>query len=148
MVLKEFPPGAATRGTVRVYRVVHFMQAGATPPAVKVYPAVPEQCLQLFVHEPETVEYPDGRRVRWNSVLAGAHDFTVRRIVPPRFLMIQAVFEPGALYRLTGIPGSELQNAYLDAESVLGSSVTQLRDTLRETASYAGMVALVDTFVS
>jgi AraC-like DNA-binding protein len=145
MVLKEFPPGPATRGTVRVYRVVHFKTAA---PTVKVYPPAPEQCLQLFVHDPEIVEYPDGRRLQWSSVLAGAHDVTVRRHVPSRFLMIQAVFEPGALYRLTGIAGVELQNAYLDAQSVLGPAIRQLREALGEASSYAAMIERVDQFIA
>ena len=147
MILKEYPPGPAPRGTIRVYRVVHVARDPVAAPAVMVFPPVPEQCLQLFVHEPEVVEYPDGRRVQCDSVIAGSHDLTVKRIVPPRFLMIQAVFEPGALYRLTGIPGTELQNAYLDAESVLGPEIRLLREVLRETTSYAGMVAHVDRFV-
>ena len=145
MVLKEFPPGLATRGTVRVYRVVHFKTAA---PTVKVYPPAPEQCLQLFVHDPEIVEYPNGRRLQWDSVLAGAHDVVVRRHVPSRFLMIQAVFETGALYRLTGIAGVELQNAYLDAQSVLGSAIRPLREALGEASSYADMIACVDAFIA
>jgi AraC-like DNA-binding protein len=148
MVLKEFSPSPATRGTIRAYRVVHFMRAPASAPAVKVYPATPEQSLQLFVHDREIVEYPDGRRVQWNCVLAGAHDVTVRRIVPPRFLMIQAVFQPGALYRLIGIPGIELLNAYRDAESVWGTSVRRLRQSLGEARDYRAMIALVDDFIA
>jgi methylphosphotriester-DNA--protein-cysteine methyltransferase len=147
MILKEFSPGTATRDTVRVYRVIHFAAANRAS-AVKVYPPMPEQCLQLFVHEPETVEYPDGRRLQWRCVLAGAHDITVRRIVPARFLMIQAVFEPGALYRLTGIPGTELQNAYLDAEAVFGTAVRRLRESLEEEPSYVRMIARVDDYIA
>ncbi len=147
MVLKEFPPGIATRGTVRVYRVVHFAAASAGG-AVKVYPPAPEQCLQLFLREPEVAEYPDGRRHRWNCVIAGAHDLTVRRHVPAPFLMIQAVFEPGALLRLTGIPGSELRNAYVDAESVLGGTVERLRQRLGDATSYAAMIAVIDQFIA
>jgi AraC-like DNA-binding protein len=148
MVLKEFSPGPATRGTIRAYRVVHFMRGPASLPAVKVYPATPEQSLQLFVHDREIVEYPDGRRVQWNCVLAGAHDITVRRIVPPRFLMIQAVFQPGALCRLTGVAGLELLNTHVDAESVWGTSVRDLREALGEARNYSAMITLVDDFIA
>lgn len=148
MILKEFPPSLATRGTIRVYRVVHFESAHTDALSVKVYPPVPEQCLQVFVHEREIAEYPDGRRVHWDSVLCGAHDVTVRRLVPPRFLLIQAVFEPGALFRLTGIPGTELRNAYLDAESVFGARLRNLRQVVGEQTGYAAMVGLVDGFIA
>jgi AraC-like DNA-binding protein len=146
MVLREYAPGPGARGTIRVYRIVHFETADSCQPAVKVYPPTPEQSVQLFLRDRELVVYPGGRRAQWNCALVGAHDVTVQRIVPPRFLMVQAVFEPGALYRLVGVAGDELRNLYLDAEGVLGSAVRRLRDAMGDAKSYAGMISRVDEF--
>lgn len=148
MILKEYPAGPATRGTIRVYRIVHFTGPLARP-AVKVYPSTAEQSLQLFVHEPEVAEYPDGRRLSWSSAIVGAHDVTVRRHVPSPFLMVQAVFEPGALFRLTGIPGQELRNSYVDASAVWGSgALTYLRQEIGDANSYAKMIATTEAFIA
>lgn len=148
MLLKEFPPSPATRPLVRVYRVVHFARSTATAGAVKVYTPTPEHCLQFFAREPESAEYPDGRRRRWPSVITGAHDITVRRIVPADFLMVQVAFQPGGLHRLTGMPAGELLNQYVDAEAVLGPGVARVTEALRNADGYDTMIGLVDAFVS
>lgn len=148
MLLKEYPPSPATRHLVRVYRVVHFALGAATASAVKVYTPTPEHCLQLFAREPEVAEYPDGRRLRWASVITGAHDLTAQRIVPADFLMVQVAFQPGALYRLNGMPASELLNQYVDADAVLGPGVTRVTEALRNAGGYDAMIGLVDAFVS
>ena len=148
MILKEFPPGLATRGTIRAYRVVHFVAASVNEPAVKFFPPTPEQCLQIFVHQPEIAEYPDGRRVQWRCALVGSQQMMVRRHIPASFLMIQVVFEQGALFQLTGISGDGLQNAYVDAEAVLGISVRALREELGELSTYESMIASVDVYIA
>ena len=89
MILKEYRASPATRHLVRVYRVVHFALDATHARAVKVYTPTAEHCLQLFARERESVEYADGRQLRWDSVITGAHDITTRRIVPADFLMVQ-----------------------------------------------------------
>lgn len=148
MILKEFPASLATRALVRAYRVVHFALEATHAPAVKVYTPTPEHCLQIFAREPESVEYPDGRRWRWNSVITGAHDITVRRLVPADFLMVQVVFQPGALHRLVGMPAGDLHNRYVDAEAVLGPKVKVVRDAIQGAETYREMVETSEAFIA
>lgn len=147
MILKEYPPGPATQHLVRVYRVVHFTLAAAHAGAVKVYTPTAEHCLQLFAREPETAEYTNGQRYQWDSVITGAHDTTVRRIVPADFLMVQVVFQPSGLHRLTGLPAATLHNGYVDAEALLGPRVTRVTDALQGATSYGAMIASVEAFI-
>ena len=148
MILKEFPSSSATKGVVRVYRIAHFILAGIETSPVKVYTPRPEHCLHFFVHERETAEYPDGRRLQSGCALTGLHDVTVRRFVPRDFLMLQVVFEPTALHRLTRIHAAALRNQYIDATSVWGSEVLRINEQLCEARSYAHMVGIVDGFVA
>lgn len=148
MILTEYPASPATRHLVRVYRVVHFALDATQPRAVKVYPPTAEHCLQLFARESEGVEYPDGQSFQWNSVITGAHDVTVRRLVPADFLMVQVVLQPSAVHRLTGLHAGSLHNRYVDAEAVLGRSVTRVSEAIRDARTYREMVDLADGFVA
>lgn len=148
MILKEYSASPGTRDLVRAYRVVHFTLDAMQMPAVKVYTPTAEHCLQLFAREPEAAEYPDGRRWQWDSVITGAHNVTVRRIVPADFLMVQVVFQPSALHRLTGLPAGDLHNRYVDAEAVLGPKVKRVTHALRNAETYGAMIGLVDAFIA
>lgn len=148
MILKEYPASPVTCDLVRAYRVVHFTLARPHTRAVKAYTPTAEHCLQFFAREPESAEYPDGRRWQWHSVITGPHDLTVRRIVPADFLMVQVVFQPSALHRLTGLPAADLHNQYVDAEAVLGPSVRQVTDAVQGAATYGEMIRIVDAFIA
>lgn len=148
MILKEYPASPVTRDLVRAYRVVHFTLDTTQARAVKVYTPTAEHCLQLFAREPEAAEYPDGRRWRWDSVITGAHDVTVRRIVPADFLMVQVVFQPSALYRLTGLRAGDLHNRYVDAEAVLGPKVQRVTEALQGAETYGAMIGIADAFIA
>ena len=132
---------------MRAYRVVHFKLQRWQAPAVKVYTPNAENCLHFYGRRADVSEYPDGRRLSWDSVLTGAHDVTVRRWVPDEFLLVQVVLEPGALYSLTGIPGVELHNQYLDAESLFGTGVRRTTERIADALGYAEMVRHADDFI-
>lgn len=148
MILKEYPPSRVTQDLVRVYRVVHFSLDAALAPGVKVYPPIAEHCLELFARGWESIEYPDGHRWQWDSLITGAHDITVRRIVPAEFLLIQVAFQPSALHRLTGLPAQELHNRCVDAEAVLGRKVRRITEAIQDARTYGEMIGLVDAFIA
>ena len=61
--------------------------------------------------------------------------------------MFQIIFQPGALFRLTGMPAQELNNEYLDAESVLSSEVRLVNEQLYHAGDYKTMIQVAETFV-
>lgn len=146
MILKEYPAGPATQGVVRVYRIAHFLLAVADAPAVKLYTPKPEHSLQFFVRQQEVLRYSDGRQLRWRCALNGSHESTTLRLVPRDFLMLQVVFEPEALHLLTGLPGVDLCNQYLDASDLFGAEVLRVSDQLAAAHDYQEMIAVADAF--
>jgi AraC-like DNA-binding protein len=148
MILKEFPASPATRGVVRVYRIVQFNLDRVQAAAIKPYTPRPEHCLQFFIRDREVAQYPDGARHEATCVLTGLHDFTIHRIIPKDFLFLQVAFEPTALHRLTGMPLTRLQNQYLDATAILGTEVLRITEQLSEAASYQAMVGIVDAYIA
>ncbi len=148
MVLSEFSPSLPLTEFVRVYRVVHFVFDDITNIPFKPYPPRPEHCLSFYPRDTETVEYVNsGVKInKLKSVLIGQQSEVTNRYVGKDFLVFQVVFSPGGLYRLTGIPSSQLNNCYLDAESIF-KNIKEVNDRLNDAADFHSMVAVVESFL-
>ncbi|HEY0579181.1 MAG TPA: DUF6597 domain-containing transcriptional factor, partial [Candidatus Nitrosocosmicus sp.] len=122
MLLNEIKPSASLSEYIRLYRIIdfHFPKHVILP--FKVYPPRPEHCLQFYPKDTEKVEYNTKNLVIVNKkvTLFGQHTIVNHRYVGREFLAFQAVFQPGAFHRITGLPSDELTNIYLDAEEFLG----------------------------
>ena len=150
MVLSEFLPSLALAEFVRVYRVVHFVFDNSTNLPYKPYPPRPEHCLSFYPRDTETVEYvSSGKKItNLKTVLSGQQSEVTYRYVGKDFLVLQVVFRPGALYRLTGIPAYELNNAYLDAEIIFPKDIKEVNEKLNEAANYKAMVTVTESFLA
>ena len=62
--------------------------------------------------------------------------------------MIQVVFHPSALHRITGLSARELHNRYVDAEAVLGRKVRRITEAIRDAGAYGEMIGIVDAFIA
>lgn len=58
---------------------------------------------------------------------------------------VQVHFQPGALFRLLGIPLYEFGEHYFDAEQVLSSDVRHVSERLATARSYTEMVEAVES---
>lgn len=149
MVLSEFIPGPSLTAFVRVYRVVHFVFSDVANIPFKPYPPRPEQCLSFYPRDTETVEYVNsGKKVtNLKTVLMGQQNQVSNRFVGKDFLVFQIVFQPGALYRLTGIPSRQLNDCYFDAETVFPKEIKYINDQLNDAAGFKEMVVVVEAFL-
>lgn len=150
MLLDEIKPSPSLTEYVRLYRIVDFnFPAGVSLP-VKVYPPRPEHCLQFYPRDTETVEYIGKNLVvaGKRATLLGQHTVINHRYVGKQFLAFQVVFQSGALYKITGIPSVELNNAYLDAEEILGTGTRGVNERLFSAKSYAIMIQVVECYLS
>ena len=144
----DLQPSLALKPYVRLYRFMHLLFTDSTLPPAKAYPPRPEVTLSFYPRDSEKVSYEDGRspsRVR--SALIGQQNVVSHRLVGKEFLMVQVVFQPGGLYRLTGIPTIDLNNQYFDAEAVLGNEVRNLNQRLSNIEDYPNMIPLVEDFL-
>ncbi|RAK70545.1 AraC family transcriptional regulator [Hymenobacter edaphi] len=149
MVLLDMLPSAPLRTWVRLIQVIEFAFDGAGPLPFKAYPPRPEHCLAFYPRDAEDVAYPDGpaRQAKPRAVLIGQHAVVSHRYVGRRFLALQVVLQPGALYRLTGIPQPLLTNTYVDAEAVWGAELRALNERLSGLASWPEMLPHVEAFL-
>lgn len=149
MLLQDFIPALDVQEYVQLYRIVHLNFAqGETVPA-KAYPPRPEHCLAFYPFDTETVTYQQsGKQVaHLRTVLYGQFTEVTHRSIGHRFLVVQIIFFPGALYRLAGIAASEIHNAYFDAETVFSGSLRLVNEQLFQAKSYSAMIDIVNVFV-
>jgi AraC-like DNA-binding protein len=147
MLLKDFLPRPENQDLVRLYRIIHFNFDKKTIPSIKAYPPRPEQVLAFFPREMENVEYSGKKLANHRAVLTGQHDVVFNRVVPHDFLCLQVVFQPTGLYRITGIPSTELCNQYLDAELFFRADLRYVNERLFHAQEYDEMITIADNFI-
>ena len=149
MILKEFHPLPAFREFVKWYRIVHFQFESPTIIPIKVYPPKPEVCLHYFLCDGEEIEEEREKFHSFRVVLTGQQTAVLKRHLCPDFLDFQIVFQPTAIFRLTGIPAYELTDRYLDAELVFSKHlIATTLDTLKNAKDYEELLAIGNHFMS
>lgn len=149
MLLKDFIPSPDVQEFIQLYRIVHLVfNKGEAIPA-KAYPPRPEQCIAFYPYEKETVEFASTGKLVGDLpvVLYGQFTEVTHRKIGNQFLVIQIIFNPGALFRLTGIPADELTNQYLDAGTVFNSIIHEVNEQLFLAKDYQQMIGIVNEFV-
>jgi AraC-like DNA-binding protein len=149
MLLKDFMPSRGVAEFVQCYRIVHFNFEKNQAIPSKPYTPRPENCLAFYPYDTERIQYAEnGKQVQHLPVvLVGQHLGLTHRFIGHEFLVIQIIFQAGALYRLTGIPLSELNNAYLSADTVFGRDIHFTNEQLYHAKDYATMIQIVNQFI-
>jgi len=146
MHLREIYPSPALSQFIRLYRIIdfEFQHQLAIPP--KAYSPRPEQCLQFFP-SPTLIAYKEKKVKPKSALLMGQHTIVNHRIVYKKFLSLQVVFQPGALYRLMGLSINELTNESLEAELVLGRQIESVNDQLYFAKNHQHMIQIVEAYL-
>lgn len=149
MLLHYFLPQPALREYVRLLQLIHLDFTGAPVVPVKAYWPRPENCLAFYPRDSETVTYTDTglTSAKGRSALIGQPTVVTNRQVGRHCLVFQVVFQPGALFRLTGIPAYELTNTFVDAEAVFSAEIRRVNERLSSTDAYPVMIDIVESFL-
>ena len=143
-------PSPALRDYVRLLQIVgcSFPSTMAVLP-VKAYWPRAENSLAFYPRDPERHEYGfDGKQLsKPCSTLNGQYSIVTNRYVGRDFMVFQVQFQPGALFRLTGIPAHELTNTFVDAEAVFSSEISRVNERLSYTRHYTEMIPIVEEFL-
>jgi len=148
MISKSFLPCPALRDYIQLYHMRHFEFDGKSPLPFKPFPPRAEHCIEFYPRQPEITEYISDNHQYKRSCSSIKGQFTVRinRHILQDFLYIGVDLQPGALFRLTNIPLYELNNTFIDAESVFGSEIRRVNRRLNSTASYDEMIQIIESF--
>lgn len=150
MIFKEIYPIEKLKEFVQMYRLRHFI----IPPNFKTYPKPfpphPEQCITFYPRGAEITEIVATQKKirRPRSIISGQYTFRVNRSSAyNEILIIVAVFKPGALFRLTGIPFYELLNQDVDLECVFPKEARLVNDLLSSSDDYQEMIEIIESFL-
>jgi AraC-like DNA-binding protein len=150
MILKDFSPHPSLNEFVQCYRIVHFDLGQVPVPVRKAYSPRPEVCLHFFLRERELVQLGNGPKkdYRFPIVVAGQQTSVINRFLLGKdFISFNIVFQPTALFRLTGIPSVEITDKYLDAEYIFSGSIRFILEQLQNAVDYKEMLLVADRFV-
>ncbi|MFG6464192.1 helix-turn-helix domain-containing protein [Roseateles sp. DXS20W] len=148
-VFQFLPPTPALRGWVRQHQVIRLRFDASTPVPVKPYWPRPAAALAFYLRDAEQVAIAPGapaqRKPR--AALIGQPTVATLRQGGLDFSVYQIEFEPGALYRLTGLPLDELTDAWVDAEQVFPPGFRALVDRLAQHDDPAALIALAEAWL-
>src|SRR4028119_1418521 len=150
MISQEFLPCPALREYIKCYQLRHFVFPCGTPLPYKPYAPRPEQMLVFHPRGYEFVEFVSSKHIikRPRSYIMGQYvERTNRQIGTEDFIVLLVNFQPGVLYRLTGIPYQRLTNTDIDAENVFSSEVRRVNERLGGTDDYNEMIRIVEHFL-
>lgn len=149
MVLQEYKPSSILLEYIRTYRLVNFICLTDHSLPAKAYPIRPEHCLSFYARGNETVEYQKSGAKQGNlsTVLFGQQTEVTNRHNLNNLLLIQVVFKPGGLYRLTGIPSNYLTNQCIDAQTVFSKEIKYVNDKINDCKTFLQMIEVVEAFL-
>jgi AraC-like DNA-binding protein len=150
MLLKDFLPDPPLRTLVRCYRIVHLKFDSQVPPSCKPYTPRPEHCLAFYPYDREQVDFTHRHQSVRNVPVAliGQALAVTNRFVQGHFLVVQILFQPGALFRLTGLPATEINDTYVAADAVFSNAVHEVNEAFFYARDYAEMVQVANQFVA
>jgi AraC-like DNA-binding protein len=150
MIVFDFRRPSPSLGEyIRQHQIVGVSFDKTIPSPVKPYWPRPQNCLAFFPRDAQQVAFPDSATPKktFRSDLIGQPTIVTNRHVDHDFIVFQVVFQPGALFRLTGIPANELANQFIDAEAVFSPEITMVNERLSSTDDHLQMIEIVEAFL-
>ena len=149
MIGQSLLPSPGLRPYIRSYQLWHFIFPDKTKLPFKPYAPRPEQTIVFCPRGFELVEYVSTGQLikRPESYLIGQYTERINRhIGSQEFLAILVNFQPGVLFRITGIPYHELTNDFIDGEAIFSKEIRRVNERLNSTDDYQEMIRIIETF--
>lgn len=141
-------PNPLLRNLIREHQIIRFAFGPDSEVPVKPYWPRPACAIAFYPRDPEWISGMDGSPA-WRkpraAVIGQPTEMTWRQ-VGRDYLVYQIELQPGALLRLTGVPGLELQDQHVDAEALLPISFRELAARLTQTDRPTEMIALSEAW--
>ncbi|MGI8636749.1 MAG: DUF6597 domain-containing transcriptional factor, partial [Segetibacter sp.] len=118
MIYRYRQPAYYLRNYVRDFVLAHFVIDANQSVPPKPFPAKPQGGIVFFIKGFLIANNPSLliTEKREKTLVVGQQEYRQTFQLSHEFLMIDVIFQPGALYKLLGIPMTELLNKHIDAE--------------------------------
>jgi len=149
MICKCILPSLDLRDHIREYLTIHLVfETKNVPPPAKAYPVNPEEGIRFIVRGDLISEDPKSgaREQRPTISIFGQPKSRENLYISHEYLMIHVRFQPGGLFKLLGIPMTELIHQNYNAELIVGKEIGQVQAQLTELRRYDQMLAILNNY--
>lgn len=149
MLLRNYSPSDALKYYVRCYEVLHLIFEPNIDIPVKPFAPRTENSLCFFPRDPDHVSNFGSSEliIQPKTIICGQQTLMKMRRPGRDFLLIMVSFQPGVLFRLTGVPQYLLTDEYIDAEILLTKEIKYVNESLNDCHSYRQMIEVVESFL-
>jgi AraC-like DNA-binding protein len=150
MIFSEISPHKKLQEFVRLYRIRHFLIPSNLSSLAKPYPARSEQCMIFYPRGIELAKSMGSQEIHFRSraIICGQMSQRLdRSSLFNEILIIVVVFQPGILYRLTGIPFYELNEKDINLEAVFPREARLVNELLSSAYDYIEMLRIIEDFL-
>jgi AraC-like DNA-binding protein len=148
MIYRYIQPSPHLREYIRDYVLAHLVISSNTTVPLKPFPAKPEEGFTFYIRGSllATNPYTGTTEKRARTCIVGQQVYRQNFQFSHEYLMFNVQFQPGALFKLFGIPMRELLNKNIDAELLFGQEIRDINDQLANSYSYQEIFHLVEAF--
>ena len=149
MLIKNIPPHASLSEFIRKYQIIRWQyDVNSTPPDKYLAPR-PEHSLTFYIRDLQSYTFIGSakKEIYPKSIISGIHTTTLIRDCGYDFWALKIIFQPCALFRLTGMPIHELVSNFADAEVIFGKEVSLLYDRLNGSDHLPEMITQIELFL-
>ena len=149
MLIKDIQPHISLTEFVRKYQIIRWQyDANATPPSKFLAPR-PEHSLTFYIRDLQSYSFIGStkRETYPKSIVSGIHTNTLIRDCGHDFWALKIIFQPCALFRLTGLPMHELVSNFADAEAIFSKDVTLVYERLNGTDNLNEMLGQIEFYL-
>ncbi|MGI8635858.1 MAG: helix-turn-helix domain-containing protein [Segetibacter sp.] len=149
MIYRYRQPAHHLSGYVRDYVLAHFVINTNQKVPLKPFPAKPQGGIVFFIKGFLIANNPSLSIIekREQTLIVGQQEYRQTFQLSHEYLMIDVIFQPGALNKLLGIPMTELLNKHINAELVFGEEIRDVNERLANANCYETMFTIIEKFL-
>jgi AraC-like DNA-binding protein len=149
VLIKDILPHTSLSEFIRKYQVIRWKYDASKVPPTKYLAPRPEHSLTFYIRDLQSYSFIGSKKKDTypKSIISGIHTTTLIRDCGHDFWAIKIIFQPCALYRLTGIPMRELVSNYVDAEAIFGKEVNYVYERLSGSDNLQEMVEIIEQYL-
>lgn len=149
MIAKRIQPVIEISHFIREYVLFHAVFDPKENIPAKSYPVIPEEGIIFLIRGNLHAESPElGTLLKRPKVfIFGIPHSRQNLFISNEYLMLCVRFQPGALFKLLGIPMMELVHNYIDAELILGREIRSVYDELLHAPDYQSLTIILNNYL-
>lgn len=149
MQSKFYIPHPLLREFVQCIMVIHAEVPTADSAVICPYPPAPQNSLFFYIHDRIKVKQEGNTQfeLQPRSVLVGPMMNRVMIDINKNHKAVRVGFHPGGLYRLIGVPMTEMIDDHYDAADVFRAEIEQVNERLREAPDFDAIKEVVEQFL-